>query len=82
MKTFNGIVVSSRMNKTAIVEVTRKTAHPLYKKLIKRSKKYKVDTGGKEVIVGSQATIVETRPVAKAKHFRILWEENKKEEKK
>lgn len=77
MKTFNGIVVSSRMNKTAIVEVIRRTAHPLYKKLIKRSKKYKVDTEGKEVVVGSQVTIVETRPVAKEKHFRILLEENK-----
>lgn len=82
MKTLNGIVVSSLMNKTVVVEVTRKTSHPLYKKLIKRSKKYKVDTDGKEVKVGEAVIIGETRPIAKGKHFRILTENNRKEKKK
>lgn len=80
MKTFNGIVVSQKMDKTAIIEVTRKTPHPLYKKLIKRSKRYLVDTEGKEVTIGAAITIAETRPIAKNKHFKIL-EKNKKEEK-
>ena len=82
MKTFNGIVISSRMDKTAVVEITRRTPHPLYRKLIKKTKRYKVDTEGKEVVVGTQVVIVQTRPVAKGKHFRILFGENKAEEKK
>lgn len=81
MKTFNGIVISQKMDKTAIVEVTRRTPHPLYKKLIKRSKRYLVDIEGKEVTIGAAITIAETRPMAKNKHFRVIVENNKKEEK-
>ncbi len=71
MKTLNGIVVAKSMDKTAIVEVIRRTPHKLYKKLIKQSKRYSVDTKGKDVIVGSQVTIVGTRPISKNKHFRL-----------
>lgn len=72
MKTLEGIVVSAKMLKTAVVEVTRKTAHPLYKKLIKRSKKYKVDTAGFEVAVGDWVSLTKTRPISKEKHFKIV----------
>lgn len=71
MKTFEGVVVSAKMLKTAVVEVTRKTSHPLYKKLLKRSKKYKVDTSGFEVAVGDWVSLRKTRPISKEKHFKI-----------
>jgi small subunit ribosomal protein S17 len=60
------------MQDTAIVEIVRHVPHPLYKKLQKRSKKYKVDTKGQTVTVGQDVQIVETRQVAKDKYFKIL----------
>jgi len=71
-KIFNGIVVSVKMNKTAVVEVTRRTPHPLYKKLLKRSKKYKVDMGESKITVGDRVKITQTRPISKDKHFKIM----------
>ncbi|HSX40501.1 MAG TPA: 30S ribosomal protein S17 [Candidatus Saccharimonadales bacterium] len=71
MKTFEGIVVSAKMQKTAVVEVTRKTPHPMYKKLLKKSKKHKADTGTFTVTVGNRVKITETKPTASTKHFKI-----------
>lgn len=59
------------MQKTAVVEITRTTSHPLYKKLLKKSKKYKVDTGGLTVSVGDSVEISQIRPISKEKHFKI-----------
>ena len=72
MKIFEGIVISIGMNKTAIVEVSRRTPHPLYKKLIKRSKKYKADSAGFTPVIGNLVKIIETRPISKDKYFKIL----------
>lgn len=72
MKVFEGIIVSNGMNKTAVVEVYRRISHPLYKKLIKKSKKYKVDNNGfEDIVVGSVVRITETKPISKDKYFRI-----------
>jgi len=73
-KILQGKVISVKMNKTAVVEVTRHTSHPLYKKILKRTKKYKADTGTMTVSVGDIVQISETRPVAKDKHFKIMEE--------
>lgn len=70
MKIYNGKVIS-KIPKTAIVEVERKTVHPLYKKVLRRSKKYKVDTGELTVNVGDKVLIIETRPISKDKYFKI-----------
>ena len=75
-KILTGKIVSSKMLNTVVVEVFRRKAHPLYKKLVLRSKKYKVDTNGKTITVGDTVRIVETKPISKDKHFR-LWEEKK-----
>jgi small subunit ribosomal protein S17 len=75
-KVFEGVVVSTKLADTAIVEVTRRVPHPLYRKLLTRSKKYKVDVKGKEVSVGQKVKITETRKLAKDKYFTLL-EENK-----
>jgi small subunit ribosomal protein S17 len=75
-KILRGTVVSTKMKDTAVVEVVRFVPHPLYKKLLKRSKKYKVALGSQPVTVGQMVKIVETKPIAKDKYFKIL-EENK-----
>lgn len=67
-----GKIVSVKMNNTAVVEVTRYKPHPLYKKLLLRSKKYKVAIGKVMPNVGDTVTIEETRPLSKEKHFRIV----------
>ncbi len=82
-KTLSGIVTSVGMQQTVTVEVFRKVPHPLYRKLLKRSKKYAVALDGKDVQVGDTVTIVETKPVSKNKYFKIqevthkISEENK-----
>ncbi len=70
-RTFEGKVVSLKMNKTAVVEITRKNPHPLYRKLLKRSKKYKVDTGEFNLSLGQRVKITQTRPISKEKFFKV-----------
>lgn len=60
------------MQDTIIVEVTRRTPHPLYKKLLKRSKQYKVAPNGHAVQVGEHVVMEEMRPVSKEKYFKII----------
>jgi small subunit ribosomal protein S17 len=70
-KQLKGVVVKIDMKDTALVEVTRKVAHPMYRKLLKRSKKYKADTTEVKVGVGDTVNIIETRPLSKDKHFKV-----------
>lgn len=72
MKIFKGVVTSVKMNKTAVVKITRRVPHPLYKKLIKTSKKYKVGIDEAKLTLGETVEIIETRPIAKDKHFKLL----------
>jgi small subunit ribosomal protein S17 len=72
MKTFEGKIVSVKMNSTVIVEIVRRTPHPLYKKLIRRSKKFKSDTNGLELALGQKVKIAETKPAGKGKFFKVL----------
>lgn len=72
MKILEGQVISTKMQKTVVVQVVRRTAHPLYKKLIRKSKKYKADTGGLNIMLGDTVKMVEIKPVSKNKHFRIV----------
>jgi small subunit ribosomal protein S17 len=71
MKAIEGIVLSVKMQKTVIVEVVRRTPHPLYKKLVKKSKKFKVGLNGFEVKPGDKIKMSPTRPVSKSKNFKI-----------
>ena len=71
-KILRGTVISTKMKDTVIVEVVRFTPHPLYKKLLKRGKKYKVANNGQTVTVGQIVKITETKPVSKDKYFKLL----------
>ena len=68
---FIGKVVSTKMNKTAVVAVERFISHPLYKKRIKKVKKFKAhDEIG--VSVGEKVKISSVKPISKEKHFKIV----------
>jgi small subunit ribosomal protein S17 len=69
-----GKVTSVKMQDTILVEVTRRVPHPLYKKLLKKSKQFKVDTKGqeKQLTLGETVKIVETKPISKTKYFKVL----------
>ena len=77
MKVFNGVVVSDRMNKTIVVVVDRFIKHKKYKKMVKKIKKFHVHDEKNEAKVGDKVSFVETKPISKTKHFRLL-EVNKK----
>lgn len=76
MKTFKGNIISVKID-TIVVEIERKITNRLYKKQLIRTKKYQVDRNGKEVNVGDVVSIVETKPMSKNKHFKVM-EVNKK----
>lgn len=71
-KTRVGRVVSSRMEKTAIVAVARRVAHPLYGKQVARTKKYYAHDEENATREGDVVKIVETRPLSKLKRWRIV----------
>ena len=66
-----GIVVSDKMDKTVVVLVSDKRKHPLYKKTITMSKKYKAHDEANECGVGDKVRIVETRKLSKDKNWRV-----------
>lgn len=71
-KILTGIVVSTKMKDTVVVEVTRRTPHKLYAKLMRKSKKYKVDLGEHTVEPGVSVKIEEVKPISKNKYFKIV----------
>ena len=71
-KIFDGVVVSLKMQNTAIVRVTRRFPHPLYKKLIKKDNRINADISTFSPIVGDRVKIAETKPISKTKHFKIM----------
>lgn len=71
-KTIKGVVISDKMNKTAVVSVTRFVKHPKYGKYFKITKKYKAHDESNVAKVGDQVEIVETRPRSKDKRFEII----------
>ena len=66
-----GLVVSDKMDKTVVVEITDKSKHPLYKKTITTSKRYKAHDENNECGVGDKVRIVETRKLSKDKNWRV-----------
>ncbi len=67
-----GQVVSDKMDKTVVVAVETLRRHPLYKKAIKRTKKYKAHDRGNVCKVGDRVKILETRPLSKEKRWWVI----------
>lgn len=66
-----GTVVSDKMDKTIVVKVERFAKHPVYKRIIRRSKKFKVHDEEKKAKIGDRVRIIETRPISKEKRWRL-----------
>lgn len=69
---FTGVVVSEKMNKTITVSVSTRQLHPLYKKYITRSKKYKAHDETNDAHEGDKVRIIESRPISKNKRWRLI----------
>ena len=69
-KTRVGKVVSNKMDKTVVVAIVDNVRHPLYKKIIKRSVKFKAHDEKNECGIGDRVMIMETRPISKDKKWR------------
>ena len=70
------VVVSDKMNKTAVVAVTRLKEHPIYRKRYKVTKKYKAHDEGNEYKIGDKVFIRETKPISKDKKWIIVEKVN------
>ena len=71
-KTRVGVVVSDKMDKTIVVAVKDSVQHPLYKKIMKRTVKFKAHDENNECGVGDRVMIMETRPLSKNKRWRLV----------
>jgi small subunit ribosomal protein S17 len=71
-KTRVGMVVSNKMDKTVVVEIKDSVRHALYKKTIKRAKKFKAHDEENTCNIGDRVMIMETRPLSKDKRWRLV----------
>ena len=71
-KTRTGVVVSDAMDKTVVVSVERRITHPVYGKIMRRSKKYYAHDENNEAKKGDKVSIEETRPLSKTKRWRLV----------
>lgn len=67
-----GTVVSTKMDKTVVVKVDRTIRHPLYDKVVVRSKKYYAHNDDLPLVDGDKVVIMETRPLSKLKRWRVV----------
>jgi len=78
-KVKEGLVVGDKMDKTVVVAVETRKVHPLYKKAIRGTKKYKVHDENNACKIGDTVKIIETRPLSKEKRWRVVEITSKKE---
>jgi small subunit ribosomal protein S17 len=71
-KTRVGVVTSDKMEKTVVVSVETLIQHPLYKKRIKQTKRFKAHDEQNQCKSGDKVRIMETRPLSKDKHWRVV----------
>ena len=71
-KTRVGVVVSDKMDKTIVVAVKDSVQHPLYKKILKRTKKFKAHDENNECGIGDKVEIRECRPLSKTKSWTLV----------
>ena len=71
-KTRVGMVTSDKMDKTVVVTIQDRVRHPLYKKIVDRSVKYKAHDENNECGIGDKVEIMECRPYSKDKNWRVV----------
>jgi len=67
-----GIVTSDKMDKTVVVAITERVKHPLYKKIVSRTKKLKAHDENNACGIGDKVRVAETRPLSKDKCWRVV----------
>lgn len=67
-----GEVVSNKMDKTVVVKIVRKTPHRVFKKYVKKTKKYVAHDEESKCNIGDKVEIVETRPLSKTKRWKVV----------
>ena len=74
-RVLQGVVISSKADKTVTVKVERKFKHPIYKKFLKVSKKYAAHDSENKYQEGDKVSIIESRPISKTKTWMVVnWE--------
>ena len=73
-RVLTGVVVSDANEKTVTVRVERRVQHPIYKKTIRRSKKYAAHDEKNQFKTGDAVQIIESRPYSKSKFWEVLYE--------
>jgi small subunit ribosomal protein S17 len=71
-KAYVGRVISDKMDKTVVLAVTRRVAHPRYNKVVNRTTKFKAHDEKNECKVGDLVRFIETRPLSKEKRWKVL----------
>ncbi|MEG8229646.1 30S ribosomal protein S17 [Candidatus Rickettsia tasmanensis] len=71
-RVLQGVVISSKANKTVTVKVERKFKHPIYKKFVKVSKKYAAHDSEHKYQEGDKVSIIESRPISKTKTWVVV----------
>lgn len=71
-RAYSGKVISDRMNKTAVVAVTRTFQHPLYKKTISKVTKFKAHDEENRCKIGDMVQIIESKPLSKEKRWQVI----------
>ena len=67
-----GLVTSDKMDKTVVVSITERVKHPLYKKIVSRTKKLKAHDENNACGIGDKVRVAETRPLSKDKCWRVV----------
>jgi len=67
-----GRVISNKMNKTVVVAVERSVVHPIYRKVLRRMTKLKAHDEQNACGIGDRVRMIETRPISKEKHWRVV----------
>ncbi|MFA6223945.1 MAG: 30S ribosomal protein S17 [Desulfomonilaceae bacterium] len=70
-KVRTGVVISDKMDKTVVVEVSRTVLHPVYKKFVRRRKRFMAHDEENRCRIGDEVMIVETRPLSRHKNWRV-----------
>ena len=73
-RVLQGTVVSDKMEKTVVVQVTRRMSHPIYKKTIQKSKKYSAHDEESRFKTGDVVQIIESAPISKTKRWKVVYE--------
>lgn len=72
VKEQNGIVISNKMNKTIVIKVENRYSHPIYSKILVKTKKYLAHDEQNECKIGDQVLIEECRPLSKRKRWKLV----------